>query len=400
MRGSCGLDDIAAKVESGIRLDHAEGLRLLESRDPHEVGRLADIIRRRKNGRAAWYIRNLHINYTNICVLRCKFCSFCRPYGADGAYELSVEQIVDRAREAHRHGANEVHIVGGLHPKLPLKYYVEMVAGIRSACPAMHIKAFTAVEVVHVTRIARPRLSVSAVLERLVDAGLNSLPGGGAEIFDERVHAEAFQRKVGEKDWFDVHRAAHEIGIPSTATMMFGHIETHAERVRHVIKLREHQDASMTRRRACFQAIVPLAFIPDGSELAHLPGPTGLETLKTIAVVRLLLDNVAHVKAFWPMLSPKLAQVALSFGADDLDGTVGQYDVTHRDGAPAERQALPVEKLRGLIAETGCIPIERDSLYRPIDPCGRGGGANTPRHNPDVHSPRKAGPEEHDGGTS
>ncbi|MBN1344135.1 MAG: CofH family radical SAM protein [Phycisphaerae bacterium] len=366
MREHKPLSDIAEKVEAGLRLSAEEGLRLFDSEDLHEIGRLADVVRRRKNGRATWYVVNRHINYTNYCVLRCRFCSFCRPYGqgAVDGYELSVEEVIERAVAATGGGATELHIVGGLHPRLPLSYYTEMVSGIRRACPDVHIKAFTAIEIVHLSRMARPRLTVTKVLERLVEAGLDSLPGGGAEIFDQRVHAETFKRKVGEVGWFQVHRTAHEMGVPSTATMLFGHVETRAERVGHLLKLRAHQDASLSARRAHFQALVPLPFIPGGSGLSHLPGPSGLESLKTLAIARLLLDNVGHIKAFWPMLSPKLAQVSLSFGVDDLDGTVGQYDVTHRDGAPAERQALTVERLRRLIRETGRIPLQRDSLYR------------------------------------
>ncbi len=362
------LGDIAAKVEAGLRLDFEDGVRLFASRDLHEIGRLADLVRRRKNGCVAWYVLNRHINYTNYCVLRCKFCGFYRPYteAAEGGYELSVAEVVAHASEACAAGATEVHIVGGLHPKLPLSYYVDLVGGIRQACPAMHIKAFTAIEILHFARLARPRLSVRDVLTRLRQAGLDSLPGGGAEIFDERVHAQAFRSKVGEAGWFDVHRTAHAMGIPSTATMLFGHVETPAERVRHLIKLRAHQDASQAARSAHFQALVPLPFIPGGSAWAHLDRPTGLDTLKTLAICRLMLDNVAHIKGFWPMLSPKLAQVALDFGVDDLDGTVGQYDVTHRDGAPADKQVLSVEVLRRMIVEAGRIPVERDSLYRPV----------------------------------
>lgn len=368
MAESESLQDIAAKVESGIRLDHADGVRLFESRDVHEIGRLADIVRRRKNGRVAWYVLNRHINYTNYCVLKCSFCGFARRHDgpSNDAYELSVDEAVERASQAYRSGATEVHIVGGLHPTLPLGYYVDMVTGIRRACPDIHIKAFTAIEIIHVARLSRPRLTPKQVLLRFREAGLDSLPGGGAEIFDPRVHAEAFAHKVGESGWFDVHRAAHELGIPSTATMLFGHIETPAERVGHLVKLRRQQDASMAGADACFQALVPLPFLSEGSELSHLPGPTGFDCLKTLAISRLMLDNVAHIKAFWPMLSPKLAQVALSFGVDDFDGTVGHYDVTHRDGAPADRQALTVDQLRRTIAETGNIPVQRDSLYNRI----------------------------------
>lgn len=363
------LDEIDAKVRAGTRLGFDDGVKLMTSRDIHRIGRLAGLVRQRKNGRVAWWVRNRHINYTNICVFRCKFCSFCRAPGTssdDGAYELSADEVVGRAVEAYHAGATEVHIVGGCHPTLPLSYYLEMVAGIREACPAMHIKAFTAIEIIHMARVDGRRTSVSGVLERLREVGLDSLPGGGAEIFDERVHAEAFKSKIDERGWFDVHRRAHELGIPSTATMLFGHIETSAERVGHLLKLRAEQDASMAGRRATFTALVPLPFVPAGSELSHLSGPTGLESLRTLAVARLMLDNVAHIKAFWPMLGPKLAQVSLSYGVDDLDGTVGQYDVTHRDGAAAEQQALSEDALRRMIWESDHIPVQRDSLYRPI----------------------------------
>jgi aminodeoxyfutalosine synthase len=316
----------------------------------------------------AYYIINRHINYSNYCVLRCKFCGFRRPFevGSKGGYELTVEQIVEQAGQAYAAGATEVHIVGGLHPKLPFQYYVDMVGGVRRACPKIHIKAFTAVEIVHFSRIARPRLSIARVLGRLQEAGLNSLPGGGAEIFDERVHAEGFGHKAGQEEWFAVHRVAHEMGIPSNATILYGHIETPAERISHLIKLRRHQDTSMAGRRAHFQCLVPLPFLPAGSQWSDLPGPTGLDSLKMLAVARLLLDNFAHIKAFWPMLSPKLAQVSLSFGVDDLDGTVQYYDITHREGAPSDEQAMSVDALRRLIIETGRIPVERDSLYQPV----------------------------------
>jgi aminodeoxyfutalosine synthase len=363
------LSDIAGKVEAGLRLGFDEGVRLFSSRDFHEIGRLADLARRRKNGRAAYYVINRHINYTNYCVFRCKFCGFRRAIGraSDGGYQLTVEQIVAQAQEAYLAGASEVHIVGGLHPKLPFEYYVDMIRSIRQTCPRIHIKAFTAIEIVHLGHMARPRLDIAGVLSRLREAGLDSLPGGGAEIFDERVHDEAFKHKVGQDAWFAVHRIAHEMGIPSNATMLYGHIETPAERVGHMVKLRRHQDASMIGRRAHFQCMVPLPFVPAGTEWSDRPGPTGLESLKTLAIARLMLDNFAHIKAFWPMMSPKLAQVALSFGVDDLDGTVQHYDITHRDGAPSDKQALSVDALRRLIIETGHLPVQRDSLYRPVE---------------------------------
>ena len=362
------LEDIAGRVEDGERLSREDGVRLFRMRDIHTLGRLADMVRRRKNGDAAYYNVNRHVNYTNLCVLRCKFCSFYRPWSPDGrdGYELSVDEVVARAREAYENGATEVHIVGGLHPKLPFSYYTELCTRIREACPHLHIKAFTAIEIIHFARIARPRKTIRKVLTELRGAGLGSLPGGGAEIFDDRVHDEAFKAKVGEAEWFDVHRAAHELGIYTNATMLYGHVETIEERVGHLLKLRTHQDESRACRPARFNCIVPLSFIPEGSALSDLPGPTGLDDLRTLAVSRLMLDNFDHVKAFWIMQSPKLAQVSLNWGVDDLDGTVGHYDVTRREGDGTTHQELSVDKLKRLICETGCVPTERDPLYRKV----------------------------------
>ncbi len=398
----CGLKDIIDKVAAGERLSFDDGVQLYESKDILTLGEMADRVRRRLHGRVAYFNVNRHINYSNYCVLRCKFCSFYVPYaktsdertqpsaGSDLAvlqggtpqpvkqgYELTVEEIVDRATEAYEQGATEVHIVGGLHPKLPFSYYTDMCRAIRRACPKMHTKAFTAIEIIHFTRIARGRKTIAEVLGELREAGLGSLPGGGAEIFDDRVHDEAFKNKVGETEWFEVHRVAHEMGIFTNATMLYGHVETRAERVKHLIKLRDHQDASLASRRAHFNCVVPLSFVPQGSELAHLPGPTGLEDLRALAISRLMLDNVAHVKAFWIMQTPKLAQVSLNWGVDDIDGTVVYYDITTcGTGFPAGQttgwkarpthQELSVDRLRRLIREAGCVPVERDTLYRRV----------------------------------
>ncbi len=363
------LADIAAKVAGGERLSHADGVRLMESNDIHTLGAMANQVRERLHGRNAYYNVNRHINYSNYCVLRCKFCAFYRPYdksgGGDG-YELSLEEITSRATEAYEHGATEVHIVGGLHPTLPFSFYTDMCRAIRAACPKLHIKAFTAIEIIHFTRISKPRVTISEVLCALRDAGLGSLPGGGAEIFDDRVHDEVFTNKVGEAEWFDVHRAAHELGIFTNATMLYGHVETQAERIGHLIKLRDHQDESMASRKAKFNCIVPLSFIPAGSALDHLPGPNGLEDLKTLAISRLMLDNFPHVKAFWIMQSAKLAQVSLNWGVDDIDGTVVYYDITKREGGGTTHQELGVDALKRLIREADCVPVERDTLYQPV----------------------------------
>jgi aminodeoxyfutalosine synthase len=364
------LDDLRAKVAAGEPLSLADGVRLYETPDIFTLGELANAVRERLHGRAAYFNVNRHINYSNYCVLRCKFCSFYRPYAKDGpvagGYELSIDEIVARAAEAYRGGATEVHIVGGLHPKLPFSYYTDLCSAIRAACPRMHIKAFTAIEIIHFARIARPRMSIAEVLTALRDAGLGSMPGGGAEIFDDRVHDEAFKNKVGETEWFEVHRTAHELGIFTNATMLYGHVETRAERVNHLIKLREHQAESLRSRAAHFNCIIPLSFIPDDSELSHLAGPTGLDDLRTLALSRLMCPNIPHIKAFWIMQSPKLAQVSLNWGVDDIDGTVVYYDITKREGAGTTHQELTIDKLRRLIREAGCEPVERDTLYRRV----------------------------------
>jgi aminodeoxyfutalosine synthase len=306
------------------------------------------------------------------------------------------------ARKAHQQGATEVHIVGGLHPWLKFDYYTAVMAGIRAACPGLHIKAFTAVEIVHLSRIAR--MSIREVLLALREAGLGSLPGGGAEIFDDRVHDEVFKGKVRADRWFEVHRTAHGLGIYSNATMLYGHVETPEERLKHLIKLRELQDESLGKKgeerhegtearrhegnpevpatkrrsesfqtgeatkgnaRASFNCVVPLSFAPENSELGHLPGPTGLSDLRTLAISRLMLDNIPHVKAFWIMQGIGLSQVALSYGCDDLDGTVVWYDITKRVGQ-GTHQEMTVEKLHRLIREAGFVPVERDTLYHEI----------------------------------
>ncbi|RJP31108.1 MAG: CofH family radical SAM protein [Phycisphaerales bacterium] len=379
--------DIRERLLAGGSITADEAYALADTRDVHTLGELANVVRERLHGRVAYYNVNRHINYTNYCVLRCKFCSFYRPYGRDmgerersvqtvgdgsaiafdgeGGYELSVHEVIARAKDAYDHGATEVHVVGGLHPKLPFEYYLDLCSGIRDACPHMHVKAFTAIEIIHFSRIARPRLSIAEVLTKLREAGLGSMPGGGAEIFDDRVHDEAFKTKVGEAEWFEVHRTAHELGIFTNATMLYGHVETPLERVKHLLKLREHQAESLRSRRAHFNCVIPLSFIPDGSALADIPTPTGLTDLRTLALSRLVCDNVPHIKAFWIMQSAKLAQVSLNWGVDDLDGTVVYYDITKREG-DGTHQELTVDQLKRLIREAGCTPVERDTLYRRV----------------------------------
>ena len=381
------LKPIREKVLAGVPLSHDDGLVLYHSRDLHGLGRLANFVRDRLHGDAAFYNRNRHINYSNVCALSCKFCSFYRKRGEDGAYEMPVEQVVATAEKAAADGATEVHVVGGLHPWLKFDYYLDLLRGIRAACPGLHVKGFTAIEIVHFSRISR--LGVRDVLSQLKGAGLGSLPGGGAEIFDDRVHDEAFKGKVREDRWFDVHRHAHDLGLFSNATMLYGHVEGVAERVGHLVKLREHQAESLRRMgldpdkaprdedlqaaRAgdgptCFNCVIPLSFIPEHSELGALPGPTGLADLRTLALARLMCQNIPHIKAFWIMQGIGLSQIALDWGVDDLDGTVVWYDITKRQsGGGTQRQQLHVETIERLCHEARREPVERDTLYRRID---------------------------------
>jgi aminodeoxyfutalosine synthase len=360
------LRPVAEKVLAREALSYDDGVALYRSRDIHGVGRLANRVRERLHGERTYYNRNRHINYTNVCALSCKFCSFYRKRGEEGAYEMPVEQVVEIARKAAGAGATEVHVVGGLHPWLKFDYYLDMLRGIRAACPELHVKAFTAIEIIHFGRIAR--MGVREVLIALREAGLGSLPGGGAEIFDDRVHDEVFKGKVRADKWFDVHRTAHSLGIYTNATMLYGHVETPEERVGHLIKLRELQAESVAGGAAQFNCMIPLSFIPEQSELGRLPGPTGLTDLKTLAIARLMLHNIPHIKAFWIMQGIGLSQTALSWGCDDLDGTVVWYDITKRagDAAAPTHQELHVNDIRRLIREAGREPVERDTLYRPV----------------------------------
>jgi len=359
------LRPIADKVFAGQPLYHADGVALFASRDLHGIGRLANFVREQLHGDKTYYNRNRHINYTNVCALSCKFCSFYRKRGEEGAYEMPVEQVVATAQKAADAGATEVHIVGGLHPWLKFDYYLDMLRGIRSACPALHIKAFTAIEIIHFGRVAR--MSVREVLTALQQAGLGSLPGGGAEIFDDRVHDEVFKGKVRADRWFDVHRSAHSLGIYSNATMLYGHVETAAERVTHFVKLRELQQESLATSPAHFNCCIPLSFIPEQSELGYLPGPTGLSDLKTLAIARLMLHNIPHVKAFWIMQGIGLSQLALHYGCDDLDGTVVWYDITKREGGGnTTHQELHTADIERIIREARRVPVERDTLYREV----------------------------------
>ncbi|MCX5659791.1 MAG: aminofutalosine synthase MqnE [Planctomycetota bacterium] len=360
------LSAITQKVHAGERLSAADGLALLRSRDVWTIGELADVVRRRLHGNVTYYNINRHLNYTNLCALSCKFCAFYRKKGEEGEYEFSVAQIAEQARSAAAAGATEMHIVGGLHPYLPFSYYTDMLRGIREAAPALHIKAFTAVEIVHLARIAKRPKEIAGVLADLRDAGLGSLPGGGAEVFDDRVHDEAFKGKIRSDMWLLVHREAHRLGLMSNATILYGHIESLEDRVRHFCMLREAQDEAIAQNfPARFQTVIPLPFIPDDSELERLPGPSGLDDLKMLAVSRLMLDNFPHIKAFWIMQTLPLAQLALQCGVDDIDGTVVWYDIT-KVGGTTTHQEVNVATLCRTVREAGFVPVERDTLYRRV----------------------------------
>jgi aminodeoxyfutalosine synthase len=361
------LRDIAQKVEAGQRLSADDGRTLFASEDVWAIGELADTVRRRKHGNVTYYNVNRHFNYSNVCALSCKFCDFHRKRGDDGAYEFSIEDAREQARKAREAGATEIHMVGGLHPYLPFDYYTDMLSAIRDEYPKLHIKAFTAVEIVHLARISKRPRDIAGVLRDLRDAGLGSLPGGGAEVFDDRVHDEAFKGKIRSDKWLEVHDAAHELGLMSNATILYGHIESIEDRLTHLLMLREAQDRAIANGwGGRFQTVIPLPFVPGKSELNHLPGPTGLDDLKMLAISRLMLDNFEHVKAFWIMQTLELSQLSLSFGVDDIDGTVVWYDIT-KVGGDGTHQEVGVTELRRTIAEAGFKPIERDTLYRRIE---------------------------------
>ena len=351
------IETIARKIESAQRLTREDGLALFASPDILEIGRLANIVRERKNAGRAYYIINRHINYSNICANRCRFCAFSRSKGETGAYEMAIDEILARADEAAKIGATEIHIVGGLHPALPFRFYVDMLREIHSRHPGIHLQAFTAVEIAHIAKIAG--ITFEETLVTLRKAGLGSLPGGGAEVFSPRVREELCPDKISGDDWLAIMRTAHNLGIRSNATMLYGHIETPEEKIDHMLRLRELQDETRG-----FMSFIPLAFHPRNTDIPG-GGTTGIDDLKHLAIGRLMLDNFDHVKAFWIMLGLKLAQVSLSFGVDDIDGTVVEEKITHMAGAQTP-EGVTVAELRRLILEAARLPLERDTLYNVI----------------------------------
>lgn len=368
-----GLEGIREKVEAGERLSFEDGLALEASRDLFALGELANLARERYNGNFGYYNINTHLNPTNVCVYRCDFCAFRADLDEPRAYTMGRSEVTERAAGARERGATEIHVVGGLHNKLKFDYYVDVVRWIREAAPEIHVKAYTAVEIEFFAKIART--SIRGVLERLMEAGLGSLPGGGAEIFHPEVREKVCGAKADTATWLEVHRTAHELGLRSNCTMLYGHIDGPVHRIDHLVRLRELQDET-----GGFQTFIPLAFHPDNSRMSEIPKPSGFMDLKTMAISRLMLDNIPHIKAYWVMLGIKTAQVALAFGADDLDGTVVHEKIYHEAGAETP-QELSVSEIRRLIEEAGRIPVERDTLYRRVErvaaPAGAGAGTET-----------------------
>jgi aminodeoxyfutalosine synthase len=353
------LKPIASKVLAGERLSIDDGITLYRSPDLLAVGWLANHVREKRHGNVTYYNVNRHINPTNVCVAHCRLCAFGRDPQAPGAYTFALEEIYQRAEQGIREGATEFHIVGGLHPDLTFDHYLELVRGLKERCPRVHLKAFTMVEVHYFAKIAK--LSIEETLRKMKEAGVDSCPGGGAEIFHPRVRKIICDHKTSGQMWLSIAKKAHQAGLHSNATMLYGHVETEAERVDHLVKLRELQDETHG-----FVAFIPLAFHPDNTALSYIPKTSGYLDLRNIAVSRLMLDNFDHLKAYWIMLTPSIAQIALRFGANDLDGTVVEEKIYHDAGAKT-LEFTPRAELERLIRAAGRVPVERDTLYRPVD---------------------------------
>ncbi len=356
---SAGLGTILEKVENKQRLSFADGLQLYKSKDILALGYLANLVKNRLNGDKAYFIYNQHINYSNICTNLCKFCAFGRDKDSDLAFEMSVEEVKQKVRDRLSEPISEIHMVGGIHPDLPFDYYTSLLRGIKEVRPQVHIQAFTCVEIAHLAKLSGKPVSDTLLL--LQEAGLGSLPGGGAEVFSPRIRQLTCEKKLSGSDWLEVAKTAHRQGLNTNATMLYGHIETLEERLEHLTALRDAQDETHG-----FLAFIPLAFHPKNTAMSDLTGTTGLDDLKNIAVARLFLDNFPHIKAYWVMIGPQMAQIALSFGADDMDGTVKEEVITHMAGAETA-QAIGSRTLIHLIKEAGRIPVQRDTLYNVIE---------------------------------
>jgi len=353
------LERIREKVEAGLRLSADDGEFLYrDDVDLHAVGELADLVRQRKNADVVYYNLNMHLNPTNICMYRCTLCAFSCDADDPRAYTMSDKEILARGQKAVDAGCTELHIVGGVHPEMPFDWYLNIIAQLHEAYPRLHLKAWTAVEIARFAEITAR--SARVIITELIRAGLGSLPGGGAEIFAPEIRQQICPRKASGQAWLNIHRAAHQLRLRTNATMLYGHLEQVEHRIDHLVALRQLQDVT-----GGFQAFIPLAFHPQNTRLAHLPRPSELLTLRTIAVSRLMLDNFEHIKAFWVSLGVPTAQAALGYGADDLDGTV-HYELIHHEAGAKSPRGLSVDEIRAVIAEAGRQPVERDTLYRRV----------------------------------
>jgi aminodeoxyfutalosine synthase len=351
------IDKIKEKILLNKRLTRKDGIALFKSSDLLALGRMASHVAQKKNGNRVYFVQNMHINPTNICVNRCKFCAFSRSKGEPGAYEMSIDDILGKARCAGK-GVRELHIVSGLHPDLPFEWYLDMLRALKKEFPKIHLKAFTAVEIDYLAKLSG--LSLGNTLLKLKEAGLGSLPGGGAEIFNTTVRNTLCAEKISGDRWLQVIAAAHKVGLKSNATMLYGHIETPEHRIDHLIRLRELQD-----RTGGFQAFIPLSFHSQNTEIKKSAYTTGFDDLKTLAISRLMLDNFEHIKAYWVMLGEKIAQVSLNFGVDDLDGTVVEEKITKAAGGTTDG-SMTKEDIVHLIKQAGRTPVERDTVYNVV----------------------------------
>ena len=352
------LRDIYDKVVAGDRISEADALRLFESKDLNAVGAIADFVRERKVGNRASYIVNRYINYSNYCILSCQFCSFARKKRDADGFQLSVEEMVEKAREALKIGITELHIVGGLHPSLPFSYYTDMLRALKTLDPRLQLKCFTAIEILHLAWLAKK--PVEQTLIELREAGLASLTGGGAEIFRKEIRSQIAKCKESAEEYLDVHRTWHKLGERSTCTMLYGHLESLADRVDHLRQLRALQDETNG-----FVALIPLAYQPADNDLPVSKPPTGFDSLRTLAVSRIYLDNFPHITAYWVGLGLKLAQVALSYGADDIHGTIIEEHIFHMAGATSPQLQTEADMIKS-IREAGRTPVQRNSFYEPI----------------------------------
>jgi aminodeoxyfutalosine synthase len=352
------LEPVHEKVRAAERLSYEDGVTLYRTGDLLGLGALANMVRERLHGDVTYFNVNRHINPTDVCVASCRLCAFGKQKRDPKAYTMSLEQIWQRAGEGWSEAITEFHIVGGLHPELTLDWYCQMLRGLKDRYPEIHLKAFTMVEIGYFSR--REKLPVREVLVKLREAGMDSMPGGGAEIFSDRVRRIICDHKLTADEWIETARIAHELGVHSNCTMLYGHIENEEDRVDHLVRLRELQDETNG-----FVTFIPLAFHPENTALSHIAKTTGFDDLKNIAVARLMLDNIPHIKAYWIMLTPQVAQVALRFGANDIDGTVVEEKIYHDAGATTSQELRRKDLLR-LIRLAGREPVERDTLYRPV----------------------------------